>query len=161
MYSAGHSLSGDDTCGYTRTRALIVPAVSSHLQDVLADLRERDARVIDEQVHEYVHGALAKSVTAYAGLVDGRAVGVWGAHVGSMFAREALVWLVASRGWNKHRLLVARHSRQALALLTAQFDVLYGYVQTDFTASVRWLEWLGFAIGPDQNGARQFYMKVR
>jgi hypothetical protein len=137
-------------------RVEIVPATFAHVLDLLSNLRERDRVTAELMYGEFFERAIVEelkgSLLAYAGLLDGRCVALWGVKVWELMSREGVLWMIGSRLVDERPLTFLRHSRRALEELRGIFKVLHGCVLTDYAQSRRWLEWLGFSIGKPQGG---------
>lgn len=135
----------------------IVEAQPWHAIALCEDLREREAlaglepRALVQEV--------ARSCVAWAGLNDGHVAALWGAKVDGLLSDEAYIWLACGREMEKNPITFLRHSRRAITDLRHYFRCLHGLVLTEFGCSVRWLEWLGFEVGPDEKGVRRFIMR--
>jgi hypothetical protein len=101
----------------------------------------------------------AQSFLTYVGLIDGKSVVVWGVYSPQVLAEEGYVWLLGSRLIEEHPIVFLRHSRRALDLIRPTFKTLYGVVLSEFDCGQKWLEWLGFDVGPDEGGIRAFSLR--
>lgn len=137
----------------------IVPAKIEHLIDLVERMRERERSAFEqlgENPEKVLTQELAKSIVSYTGLVDGKVAVVCGARSEGLLAADAYVWITCTDLVEQHPLVFLRHTRKVLAMLHQYFDTIHGLVLADFYVSVRWLEWLGFAVGEPQGGVRTF-----
>jgi hypothetical protein len=135
-----------------------VEARLEHVIDLVARLREREravcAMMYGSEFEKLVTQEVTSSLLAWAGLVDGRCGAIWGVKTSRLLADEGTLWMIGTTLIDEYPIAFLRHSRRALADLRGTFHKLYGCVLTDYSESQRWLEWLGFEIGPDQGGIR-------
>ena len=68
------------------------------------------------------------------------------------------IWLLGSEGVQEHAYVFAKASKQLLPSIMMNYPTVMNYVLKDYTASVRWLKWLGakFIREVEINGYR-FY----
>lgn len=126
----------------------IVEARLDHVIQIVEDLHKVN-RVVG--VEKIVVQELNDSLLAWAGLLDGRCVVLWGVKSKAL-SDEGVLWMLPSQALYTSPIAFLRHSRREIEKLRGIFKCLHGCVLTDFTASKRWLEWLGFVVGPDEGG---------
>lgn len=137
----------------------IVEAGFFHVMSLLENMRD-DERALCEKMYganleREAARIFSRSLLAYAGFVDNTCVVVWGVYT-SFLAGEGYIWLLGSKFIEEHPVVFLRHSRRQLRELIGTFPKLCGVVLTEYDCGQRWLEWLGFEIGPDQGGIRPF-----
>lgn len=112
---------------------------------ILPRLRERDAERLSElgDPLQIVYDGINTSFMSFAGEIDGELAALWGARCLHIFDDRAYIWMLGTTLIDQHPVAFLRHSRRALRLLTSHFRLIYGQVECDFEASVRWLKWLG------------------
>jgi hypothetical protein len=134
----------------------ILPATPGHIFTILNNLRPREAAVCElmygEQFKEILVREYSQSLLTFVGLIDGKVGAVWGVRTHEVFSREGYVWLIGTRLVDEHPVVFLRHSRRLIAELRGIYTALFGCVVTDYLEGRKWLEWLGFEIGPDQGG---------
>jgi hypothetical protein len=116
-------------------------------------LRPGDAREIAALGYsksEALGRSIARSLWADAYLIDGEVAAILGLALPSMTGRLASLWLVTGRPVGRHRKTFLRLCRARLAEVRRQWPVLVDYVHADYAEAHRWLEWLGFTIGPPE-----------
>lgn len=137
-----------------------VNAEFKHVVQIMPRLRERE-----KADHLKVYGVVSEkdilkevnsSLIAYAGLLDGECKAIWGVKTPKIIGNEGYLWMVGSQFIEEHPIAFLRHSRRALEDIRGIFRRVHGVVLTDFEKSCKWLEWLGFELGPDQGGIRVF-----
>jgi hypothetical protein len=122
-------------------------------------VREREAFAqLGSAPEKMITYEVARSFVSYTGLYDASVGAIWGARCEGIFSDEAYIWLVCSELFEAHPITVLRHSRRAIEELRVYFKRLHGLVLADYVCSIRWLEWLGFEIGPNESGVRAFRM---
>lgn len=89
---------------------------------------------------------LAKSSHANTALVDGRVICMFGVAPHPEEWGSGFVWVLGSDLVVEHRRIFARLSRKYLASMLAIYPRLMNAVDARYTASVRWIEWLGFDL---------------
>jgi GNAT superfamily N-acetyltransferase len=57
-------------------------------------------------------------------------------------------WLLTGRPVDRHRKLFLQETRRGVARMRGEFSRLANHVHADYAEAIRWLRWLGFAIGP-------------
>ena len=92
--------------------------------------------------------SLRHSDVAWAALVEGEVLALWGAGTTALLGRQGAPWLLAGRGLERHRRPFLRLSRLQLARLQARYDHLENWVDARNARSIRWLRWLGFTLEP-------------
>lgn len=128
----------------------IEPARPDHVQAILPHLRDRERRII-ANVPDPVAALLAEvrhSSRAFALLLDGEVVCLWGVQVRSILANAVYIWLLTSRAVEDHPVLFIRQSRRMREALLAEYGTIEGFVAIDNPLSVRWLRWLGASFEP-------------
>jgi len=128
----------------------IAPARDEHVHRILPNLREREQKIIAnvpepaaaliDEVHQ--------SSRAFALLLDGEVVCLWGVHARSLLADTVYIWLLTSRAVEEHPVLFVRQSRRLREAMLAEFGTIEGVVAVDNPASMRWLQWLGASFAP-------------
>lgn len=139
-----------------------MPASFFHATDILGQMRSSDyaklAQLGDPET--LLAQEITKSFLSYAGMIEGKTVALWGAHVAGVLSDEAYIWLVCSSLVDKYPFVFLRHSRKVLRSFAGEFKVIRGVVHVDFSKSVKWLEWLGFEIEPAEGEVRRFSRRL-
>ena len=78
-----------------------------------------------------VEDGLANSVAAWAVDVDGEVAVLWGVRVLNLLDDRGYLWMLGTT---------------AIEDLRARYGLLYGEIESDFAASVRWLTWCGARV---------------
>lgn len=88
--------------------------------------------------------ALARSMHAWAGLVDGEPVCLFGLVAESFTSDTAMPWLLATPELAHHAKAFWKGSRHMVAAMLALYPRLVAHCQADFPQSLAWLKRLGF-----------------
>jgi len=59
-------------------------------------------------------------------------------------------WMVSQPALARHPKRLLRESRARLAVIRRMYPVLTNFVSCDYPKSLRWLAWLGFAVGGEE-----------
>ena len=134
----------------------IVDARFEHVVYLVENLRLHErllyAKALGPDLERMVVKEISDSIVAWAGLGDGKCGALWGVKMAGILSDSGVMWMLGGRLIDEHPLIFLRHSKRALNDLRATFKSLQGCVLTEYSQSQRWLEWLGFKIGPDQGG---------
>lgn len=128
----------------------IVKCGVSHIADLCANLREREAEAfasLGASPNVMLRTEVERSIYAFAVLHQGHVAAVFGASTMPL-SRDAYIWVVCSQRCEKHPVTFLRGSRKVFDFLLDRFESVNGLVKCDFVASVRWLEWLGCSLKP-------------
>lgn len=131
----------------------IVPATLDHAGHVAAFLRAADAAEVFAS-----HGldaqsacrlSVVQSVEAWAGLADGEPVCLFGVAPVSMVGGEFSPWMLGTFSLDRHAGAFLRRNRAMVQQWRQRYPVMSNQVDARNTASIRWLRWLGFSVGPE------------
>lgn len=126
----------------------VVPATTAHARAIR--LRPGDAREIAAlgvTMPEAFALSTSRALWADAYLIDGDVAALVGLSVDSLLSGEGVPWLLTGEPVDRHRKLFLRETRAGVARMRARFPVLRNVVHAEYAEAVRWLAWLGFAIG--------------
>jgi hypothetical protein len=151
-------------------RVEIVEATLEHVADLAPRVREADraeiwaaARLTPESA---LRDGLRVSTGAWAGLIDGEVVCMFGAAPLSILEGKGSPWMLGSDLVERHQRIFLRHSRPVVAAMRSLYPVLVNHVDDRNAAAKRWLHWLGFRLGPaeprgpDRIPFRRFEMRA-
>ena len=93
-----------------------------------------------------VEEGLANSVAAWAIDVDGEIAVLWGVRVFNLLDDKAYLWMLGTPAIERHWVAFLRRSRASIEELRGRYSLLYGEIESDFEASVRWLTWCGARV---------------
>lgn len=127
-----------------------MPATAAHAAKMAAAAKEMWSAEVLSLVDPdgAIHGAVDRADFAWAGEADGEMVALWGVQSESLLSRRGYCWLLTTPAVEDHLFTFVRYSRIELARIEGSYDLLYGFVDAANRKSMRWLEWLGFTLGP-------------
>lgn len=130
----------------------IVPAEQRHIAPVARAMRPADRAEIWAANRSLPDEALARSLAtspiAWAGLLNGEPVCLFGAGALSLLAGIGSPWLLGTDAIEANPVRFLRRCRPTVLAMRTVFPVLTNHVDTRNTLSIRWLVWLGARIGP-------------
>jgi GNAT superfamily N-acetyltransferase len=94
--------------------------------------------------------SMARSLWAQAYVIDGEVAALVGLAADSMLGGVGAPWLLTGHPVNRHRKLFLQETHRGVARMRAELPRLANHVHADYAEAIRWLRWLGFAIGPAQ-----------
>lgn len=94
--------------------------------------------------------SMARSLWAQAYVIDGEVAALVGLAADSLLGGVGAPWLLTGRPVDHHRKLFLQETRRGVARMRAELPRLANHVHADYAEAIRWLRWLGFAIGPSQ-----------
>lgn len=97
--------------------------------------------------YEGVMDSVRRSTAAFTVEHEGEVLAYWGLREDCIIGGRASVWCLSTTAMDRYPRFAARES---LMLLEALLEVHYHLsciVDSEYTRSVRWLEWLGFERG--------------
>lgn len=120
-------------------------AVSDDVVNIIPRLRDRDAERIGElgDPLQVLYDGINTSFMSFVGEIDNEIAALWGARTLTIFDDRAYIWMIGTTLIDAHPIVFLRYSRRALRFLTAHYRFIYGQVECDFEASIKWLKWLG------------------
>lgn len=117
-----------------------------------ADLESMGGRVALDHV-------VSRSVHTFAGVVDGVP-----AFVGGVIPDDddvvGKVWMVATPQVDRAKKFYLRETRRQVGLMLQMFVCLKTMVAAEYAKSLRWLRWLGFALGQPVERAGRIVIPV-
>lgn len=134
----------------TRENPIVVRATDLHAIALAPRLRVVDSLEIREPDDPLgiIRRSLDQSTHSWAWLVDGVPICMWGVAPKSLLGGAGWVWFVAAHEITECDLRTfLLGSRRMVDVLLAIYPTLEGYVDTRFTASVRWIRKMGFTLG--------------
>lgn len=147
----------------------LTPAQPADVDALAAALRPADAAEIAAyglaDAHEALHASLQTSALAWAARVDGELAAVIGLAPLSMMSSTGAPWMMGTPVLEKHHRILVRLTPQYIRRMREITPHLANVVHAENATSVRWLQRLGFTLGPvfplKPTGApfRQFEMK--
>lgn len=125
------------------------PSVREDAVVLAPNMRDQDALEVWHSHNmsplEALHFSLDHSVEANTIIAnDGEVIGMFG--VGEQSDLIAIPWLLASDRLREVAREFLPESEKWVKRVNAQYDLLYNYVYSGNTVSIRWLKWLGFSF---------------
>lgn len=128
----------------------IINATMQHIAPLLSRVRQAD---IDEfyamsmlSPREVLEKGISQSTKAWAGIIDGRVITIFGVSPGSMLTGIGVPWLVGSDLLEKYQKIFLRRCRPVLNSMLAIYPELINYVDARNHVAKGWLHWLGFKL---------------
>ena len=138
----------------------VEPVTAGLLSAFLAAMGEAE-RADLERVggRQVLDNAVALSVHTFAGVVDGVP-----AFVGGVIPDDECVtgkvWMLATPQAERAKKFYLRETRRQVGLMLQMFVCLRTMVAAEYTKSLRWLRWLGFALGEPVERAGRILIPV-
>ena len=134
------------------SRYEVVRATDAHARELANAMRHEDVLETWAATHlgnyEVLEAAVKVSRDAWAGLVDGRVLAMFGVVTTTALGREGCPWLLGSQEVPAHGRAFARFSKEYIRLIRPQYATLANYVDASYIEAVRWVRWMGFTVEP-------------
>ncbi len=117
----------------------------------MADLRARAFAVDLQEIVDPVGHAkelLHFSTEAWIVYFENKPAVLWGVFSDSLLSDDAFVWTVTTKVVDDYPFLFLRGSQELLKYLLGRYSTLRGTVEANYKRSIKWIEWLGFTVGP-------------
>lgn len=118
-----------------------------HARVIAASMRARDIAEIragwDKEPLEAIYEAMHGSIYARTLFCDLEPLCMYGLAPLSVLSGSARVWVFGTQAIDKHPVAFARASRLGVAALFCHCSLMTNLVDSEDTAAMRWLEWLG------------------
>lgn len=145
----------------------VVPATLEHVAAMAPHMRQADrdevwASCLLAPDHA-LRLSLQTSRKAWAGIIDGEVVCIFGVGAQSVLSDVGVPWMLGTDALEGKQFTFLRHCRRYVAEMRAGYSVLVNFVDERNTVSQRWLRWLGFHMDePEPHGPfglpfRRFY----
>lgn len=122
----------------------ITPGILTDFLAAMGDAERADLERVGGRL--VLDHAVSQSVHTFAGVVDGVP-----AFVGGVIPDDddvvGKVWMVATPQVELAKKFYLRETRRQVGLMLQMFVCLKTMVAAEYTKSLRWLRWLGFALG--------------
>lgn len=123
---------------------------AAYVQHVIENLRSCDRdEIFAATGHEpamEIEKALARPGRHYCALIGREPIALYGVADMNGFSRIGSPWLVGTDAVARHGRSFLRQSRRNIGLINEGYDYLVNMVDRRNTASILWLQWLGFTI---------------
>lgn len=87
-------------------------------------------------------------------LEDDEIVGIFGL---GKYLKIGLPWFVQGKKLTTKKLIIALHSKDVLKRMLEEVVILFNFVDSRNTTTIKWLKWLGFTVMNDTN----FYLNSK
>lgn len=128
----------------------IIPAQPAHIRTIARRMRQADRDEVFASSGRSPYFALSyslrKSSHAWTGLIDGRPEVMFGIGDLNILAGVGAPWLLGTNELEANARDFLRMSRDFKDQLLRRYSILRNFVDVRNTASIRWLEWLGFSL---------------
>lgn len=118
----------------------VVLAPKMRKQDALEVWHSHNMSPLEALEFSLIHSIEANTIIAN----DGEVIGMFG--VGQESKLVGIPWLLASDRLKEVAREFLPESEKWIRKVNDQYDLLYNYVYSGNTASIRWLKWLGFTF---------------
>lgn len=128
-----------------------VAASPAHIGTIANRMREIDAKecaIMGRSPKRALRLSLRASVVAWTAKVDGKPEAMFGASSVSLLGGEGSPWLLMTDEALKHRRSLLTDARRYADVMQGMFPLLSNNVHADNAVAIRWLERLGFTVGP-------------
>lgn len=128
-----------------------VAASPAHIGTIANRMRAIDAKecaIMGRTPKQALRLSLRASAVAWTAKVDGRPEAMFGASTVSLLGGEGSPWLLMTEDAVRHRRALLADARHYSDILSAMFPVLANNVHADNAVAIRWLERLGYTVGP-------------
>jgi hypothetical protein len=129
---------------------MVMPANEDHCRELGQRMRLADALECARSGGYLPHAAallsLRASAEAWAVLVDGKVLGLWG--IVEVERGAGVAWALTTGEVETHAMSFWRLSKAVVAEMRTRWPLLWNYVDADYPAALRWLARLGFDVAP-------------
>ena len=128
----------------------IIPATSAHADYLRDNLRSGDrleVTCLGFSPAEALRASLAGSIFARTGISDGRIAAMWGVG-GSPLGGVGEPWLLTTAEVERIPIPMVRVARREVGAMLGLFPELVNYVHAEYRQACRFLEVVGFRLGP-------------
>ena len=115
---------------------LVMPAEAAHVEAILPLMEPNERRKLGGS--DLVSVTLAGRLS-WCALHDGQPMAVGG------LTKQGVIWMISTPELHRQKRFFLRASRQVMAAVREAVPVVRAYVETSYTRSLRWLQWLGYA----------------
>jgi hypothetical protein len=130
----------------------VVPATMEHVEAMAPRMRRADVEEVwaanRSNPYDALRSSLALSWNAWAGVVDGVVMCIFGVTPLSLVTGCGVPWMLGATGLERYAMAFLRRNRRYVAEMLATFPRLENWVDARNGASIRWLRWLGFTLEP-------------
>jgi hypothetical protein len=130
-------------------RLSILPAAQIEFDELAKNIRIGDRFELEafngRSAEENIEMTKNNAIVAYGVRdEDNRLVCMYGVGIVPRDSSIGLIWFLATNLIDKHKLIVARHSKSELARISRNFSLVYNYVVSRNVTTINWLGRMGF-----------------
>lgn len=128
-----------------------VPASPAHIGTLAARMRDIDRHecaIMGHSAKQALRMSMRYSTVAWTAKVDGRPEAMFGASTVSLLDGEGSPWMLMTDDALRHARAMLQDGRRYVDTLQGLFPLLRNNVHADNAASIKWLQKLGFTVGP-------------
>lgn len=131
----------------------LVPAQLTHIGPIARRIREIDqleCRVFGRTPKQSLRAGLFHSTLCWSVMVDGKPEGMLGVVTSSLLDREGTIWMLLTDHGAAQKRDLLRLPAVVLPAIHKHYAILHNKVHASNRRVIRWLEYLGFEIGPEE-----------
>lgn len=105
----------------------------------------------DEEMTRYLTEAIEASDVCWVAFADGEAGCVWGLRIQNIILGHAYIWVHLTNVAKENEIRFLRGASKLVCAMSYQFRYIYGHIDPREPKAKRWIPWLGFQIGGEQD----------
>lgn len=130
----------------------VVMALPCHIDRIADNVREPDRAELwaaaCKTPKEVLEGAIENCDAAWTAFVDGIPICMFGVTGGDPLSGVGIPWMVGTHQLDRMAHLFLRRCREQVQAMSEAYPLLRNYIDNRNGRAIRWLEWLGFEMGP-------------
>ncbi|CAK8741770.1 hypothetical protein SODG_005088 [Sodalis praecaptivus] len=134
--------------------AQIVPTNAAHIEEILPHVRQADIEEFQAtngwEARRVLETGLRISTFSGTGLVNGKAIAVFGVAPASLLGGCGIPWLVGTDALEIYPRTFLRRCAKVVDVMLNIYPYLENYVDARNHAAKAWLHWLGFTLESPQ-----------
>ena len=119
------------------------------MEEIISFMRATDVREIISTgvpIREGVTHTWNTACEAYAGIVNGKLVTVFGVSRLNVLSDHVAPWNLSTEEIDKYQFAFARRNKAIVNEWRGKYRLMKNYVHVNNKLSIRWLKWLGFYL---------------
>lgn len=124
------------------------PAHIGTIANRMRDIDVKECAIMGRTPKQALRLSLKASVAAWTAKVDGRPEAMFGVSTLSLLGGEGSPWLLMTGDAERQARALLVDARRYSDILQAMFPILSNNVHADNATAIRWLQRLGFTVGP-------------
>lgn len=134
----------------SQIRVEVVRATPQHVAEIARAVRPADREELwacrMQTPEQVMQRGIEMSDKAMAGLVNGRAVCMWGVVHDSLIGPCGTPWMVGTMALDEYAKTFLRRCKKGLVDMFEGYQHLENFVDARNTKAIQWLKWLGFNV---------------